>query len=346
MSHILITGHTGFKGSWLALLLRQLGHEVSGVALDPNEKSLFSMARIQEIHKHDFRRDIRNYALVADSLIESSPDIVMHLAAQPLVRRSYEQPRETVETNVMGTYNVLSAVSQTPSVRALLVATTDKVYRPLPSGSSCREQDALGGEDIYSASKAMADILTFAWGRSFGGPPIAVARAGNVIGGGDYGQDRLLPELMSAFCEERSPELRFPEAVRPWQHVLDCLAGYVAIVEDLLATDDARPPVPWNVGPGEGTYTTVGDLATRAGAAWGSVPGWRVGETPSRAENQWLALNTEKIRAALGWHDKLGLQASIDWTVDWFKQVSSGRDPATVSKEQVERFLLLPRASI
>lgn len=341
MSHYLITGHTGFKGSWLALLLSHLGHEVSGIALDPEPRSLFAAAGLDALHTHDIRLDIRDAAALSDAVARVHPEIVIHLAAQPLVRRSFAFPRETVETNVMGTFNTLSAIREVPDVQAVLIATTDKVYRPAPAGVASREPDPLGGEDMYSASKAMADILTSAWVHSFDVPPTAIARAGNVIGGGDYGEDRLVPDLVTALAEGRNPDLRYPNAVRPWQHVLDCLVGYLTIVRDLQARPRRPAAEAWNVGPDRATYASVGDLTTRAIEAWGVEATWTSDASGQHSENQWLTLNTDKARSVLGWHDRLDLDASIEWTMRWYRDVLSGADPGEVSRDQVRRFLSL-----
>jgi len=214
--HYLITGHTGFKGAWLTIWLESLGHEVSGISLDPLSGSLFETANLSDLLANDFRLDIRDAPAVRATISKTSPDVVFHMAAQPLVRESYKDPRGTFETNVMGTLNVLEAVSATPSVKAHVVITTDKVYRNVNQVAGYKETDPLGGDDPYSASKAMADILTHSWVTSFGGPPTAIARAGNVIGGGDVSPDRLLPDLLTSYSAGIAPTLRYPEAVRPW----------------------------------------------------------------------------------------------------------------------------------
>lgn len=341
MGHYLITGHTGFKGSWLALLLTRLGHEVSGLALDPEPRSLFSAAGLESLYTHDIRADVRNAAVLEAAVARVQPEIVIHLAAQPLVRRSFGSPRETVETNVIGTFNVLSAIRDVTSIKAVLIATTDKVYRPAGAGVASRELDPLGGEDIYSASKAMADILTSAWVQSFDVPPTAIARAGNVIGGGDYGEDRLIPDIVTALAKKRNPDLRYPNAVRPWQHVLDCLTGYLTIVRDLESRPHSRSIEAWNVGPDMATYSSVADVTTRAIAAWGVETTWTRDVSCQHAENQWLTLNSDKARSVLGWRDTLDLDASIAWTMQWYRNVLSGSDAGEVSRDQVERFLYL-----
>ena len=210
--HYLVTGHTGFKGAWLVALLRSRGHQVSGLALDPVPDALYTRAGLDAQVEHDLRVDIRDAAATAAGVARVSPDVVLHLAAQPLVRESYQDPRTTFETNVTGTLNVLEAVQNTPSVKAHVVITTDKVYRNVNQESGYVESDPLGGDDPYSSSKAMADLLTQSWVTSFPGAPTAIARAGNVIGGGDVSRDRLLPDLLTAFRDGRAAVLRVPES--------------------------------------------------------------------------------------------------------------------------------------
>lgn len=337
--HFLITGHTGFKGAWLALLLHRMGHEVSGIALDPADKTLFHAARVSTALNQDIRRDIRDASSLLKAVAEVQPDVVIHLAAQPLVRRSFEYPSETITTNVIGTMNVLDAVSKNPSIRALLIVTSDKVYRPAGVGQVSSEGDPLGGHDIYSASKAMADLLTSAWSHSFDTPPLAIARAGNVIGGGDYGTDRLVPDLIASLIADTPLELRYPDAVRPWQHVLDCLSGYLAIVETLLVGGRDEKPAIWNIGPEASARATVAQLVDEASRAWGREPLWVDTSVPFPAENPWLALDTSKARTELGWRNRLDLKASIDWTVEWYHQVFVGQDPAVVTIAQIDAFL-------
>lgn len=341
MSHFLITGHTGFKGSWLTLLLTEMGHHVSGLALDPEVPSLFDSAAIRHLLEHDIRLDIREREAVSHSVLSVRPDVVVHLAAQPLVRLSYERPRETIEVNVMGTLNLLEAVASAPTVQASLIVTTDKVYRPREIKEPFKEADPLGGEDIYSASKTMADVLTAAWVGSFGGPPTAIARAGNVIGGGDFGHERLIPDLVRSVQAQEQLELRYPEAVRPWQHVLDCLAGYLTIIEDLTSGKASAGVNAWNIGPDPSAIATVAEVVEQSLRCWGKAPQWDVTDSPLLGENPWLSLDSDLIRRDLGWRDRLDLDASISWTADWYQRVSAGEDPRTVSAQQVRRFLEL-----
>lgn len=336
--HYFITGHTGFKGSWLALLLLKRGHEVSGLSLDPVAGGLFEMAGLAERLRHDARGDIRDPAVTAKAIANAAPDVVLHLAAQPLVRESYQHPRLTFDTNVMGTLGVLEAVAAAPSVKAHVVITTDKVYRNVNQVAGYVESDPLGGHDPYSSSKAMADLLVQSWVASFPGAPTAIARAGNVIGGGDVSKDRLLPDLLDSFANGREASIRFPDAVRPWQHVLDCLNGYLALADALL---DGTGAGEWNFGPGEESFVTVRGLADLAasyygeGAAWSATPG----ENPHEAEL--LALDAAKAERELAWHNKLNFSDSVTWTIDWQKRVLAGTSAADATLEQIEAFELL-----
>ena len=333
--HYLVTGHTGFKGAWLSLMLQAQGHEVSGLALDPLPGALFTRARLADSMTHDICGDIRDAGIVHAALQTVRPDVVMHLAAQPLVRVSYADPRETIETNVMGTFNVLEAVSQTPSVRAQVIVTTDKVYRNVNQEAGYVESDPLGGHDPYSASKAMADLLTQSWVASFPGCPTAIARAGNVIGGGDVSPDRLLPDLIAAFAEGRPAVLRYPEAVRPWQHVLDCLNGYLTLADALLAGDGAGE---WNFGPERDAFVTVGKVADLAARLWGDGAMWECppGEHPHEAGL--LALDSTRAKTELGWRNRLGFERAVEWTIDWHKTVDDGADARAVAEAQIAEF--------
>lgn len=336
--HYLITGHTGFKGAWLTMMLVERGHQVSGLALDPEPGALFESARLSELMESDIRGDIRDAALVQSALNMARPDVVIHLAAQPLVRESYRDPRWTMETNVMGTFNVLEAVSATDSVRAHLVITTDKVYRNVNQVAGYVEDDALGGHDPYSASKAMADLLTQSWVSSFDGPPTAVARAGNVIGGGDVSKDRLLPDLLRSFASGSPAFIRYPDAVRPWQHVLDCLNGYLLLGDALL---DGTGSGEWNLGPGIGSFVTVGALADFAASVWGNDASWITDQDSHPHEAGLLALDAAKARTELGWHDRLSFDEAVRWTVDWETARLAGSSPAELSMDQIRVFSTL-----
>jgi CDP-glucose 4,6-dehydratase len=333
--HYLITGHTGFKGPWLTLLLLHRGHRVSGLALDPAEGGLFKRAGLADQLVSDFRVDIRDAAATAAAVAAAAPDVVVHMAAQALVRESYRNPRYTYETNTMGTLNVLEAVAATPSVRAHVVITTDKVYRNINQETGYVETDPLGGDDPYSASKAMADLLTQSWIRSFPSCPSAIARAGNVIGGGDISRDRLLPDLIAAYACGQAPVLRFPLAVRPWQHVLDCLNGYLTLADALLAGSGLGQ---WNFGPGRDSFVEVGQVATLAAELWGGGAHWELDRAEHAHEANLLALDASKAQRELGWRNRLSFRDALAWTIDWERRVHAGADALTVTQEQIARF--------
>lgn len=335
---VFLTGHTGFKGAWLTLILAEAGHEVVGYSLDPDPGALFERAGIAELVAGDYRADIRDAELVGRAVRESAPDVVIHMAAQPLVRESYADPRYTMETNVMGTLAVLEAVRSSTTVSAAVLVTTDKVYRNVNQRAGYVESDALGGHDPYSASKAMADLLIQSWVASFPGAPTAIARAGNVIGGGDVCKDRLMPDLIRGFSTGTPVEIRYPQAVRPWQHVLDCLQGYVDLSQALLAGSVTGGE--WNFGPGEDSFRTVAEVADLTSSLWRADATWHTpgGDHPHEAEL--LALDAAKARLELGWHDRLTYTDAVGWTVDWHQRVLSGADARDVTLDQVREYRL------
>ena len=335
--HVLITGHTGFKGAWLTLLLKRHGYTVSGLALDPLKDGLFLSVNVAADLEHDVRMDIRDADGVRTAFQAISPDVVVHMAAQPLVRESYREPRRTIETNVNGTLNVLLATAATPSVSSQLIVTTDKVYRNIGKMEGYVESDALGGDDPYSSSKAMADLLTQSWVKSFAGPPTAIARAGNVIGGGDVSPERLLPDLISAFVAGRAALIRFPGAVRPWQHVLDCLNGYLQIIKSLQCGEGVGA---WNIGPSASDFLTVGDVATLAAAEWGRAARWEPDPAAGHPhEAAILTLDSTKARTELGWQENLNAQEAVARTVQWHLARNSGCDARTLALRDLDIFL-------
>ena len=338
---VLITGHTGFKGAWLSMWLAHQGHDVFGFALDPEPGSLFERAEAGSLMHQDVRGDVRDAALVMGVVRESRPDVVVHMAAQSLVRPSYDNPRWTVETNVLGTLAVLEAVSAVESVKAALIVTTDKVYRNVGRVDGYTESDPLGGHDPYSASKAMADILTSSWIASFPGKAVAVARAGNVIGGGDVSRDRLMPDVVRALNSGAPVQLRYPAAVRPWQHVLDCLSGYILLLESLLAGDGNGA---WNFGPDPSSFRTVEETAKLAAESWGGSASWisDTGEHPDEAGV--LTLDASRARSELGWSDRLSYETAIEWTIEWEKMVLAGHSARDLTLEQIERYEALGRS--
>ena len=333
--HFLITGHTGFKGSWLTLLLHERGHEVSGLSLDPEENSLFLKAGLGKKIQRDFRCDIRDHLKLESYFKSTNADIVIHMAAQALVRESYKDPLLTYETNAIGTLNVLKASQTLPNLKAQLVITTDKVYKNGDKSTGYIESDPLGGHDPYSASKAMADIATQSWLASFENAPTAIARAGNVIGGGDICSDRLIPDLVNFYSSGSVPKLRSPDSVRPWQHVLDCLNGYLKLIDALLLGTGSGV---WNFGPNENTSRTVADLANIASEVWESSESWEsdLGDQPYEAHR--LLLNSTKARTQLGWSDLLSFEESVIWTMNWYKNVYGGANAYREMLSNIQEF--------
>jgi CDP-glucose 4,6-dehydratase len=333
--HFLITGHTGFKGSWLSLLLRERGHQVSGIALEPDAGALYISAGVGKIMVNDIRCDVRNLEALQKNFKAIKPDVVIHLAAQALVRESYKTPVTTFETNVIGTINVLKASQAVSELQAQLIITTDKVYTNINKSFGYLETEPLGGHDPYSASKAMADLATQSWLASFENAPTAIARAGNVIGGGDVCTDRLLPELVKSYAVGLTPQLRAPNSVRPWQHVLDCLNGYLVLVDALV---NGNGKGAWNFGPSESQAKTVADVSNMAGTIWGAQKNWEQDSINHPHEADLLVLNSDKARNELGWRDKLNFVESVEWTVNWYKNVHNGNEPLGETLKNIRNF--------
>lgn len=336
--HYLITGHTGFKGSWLSLMLKNQGHEVSGVSLNPDKTSLFNQALLKDLFKYDYRLDIRDEKKLKKAFQRISPDVVIHLAAQPLVRQSYLNPVETYDTNVIGTLNVLESIKKLANLRTALVITTDKVYKNLESFDPYDENSPLGGDDPYSSSKAAADLLTQSWTKSFASFPIGIARAGNVIGGGDWAQDRLIPDLIKSTQVGSSLKIRNPKSIRPWQHVFDCLNGYLKLIDFQLETGISGC---WNFGPEVSSDKTVERVIEEFSRNWEESIKWHIAEDPELHEAGILLLNSEKARSTLNWKDRLMFEESIAWTTDWYKQAKSGKNPRAISIDQIINFFKL-----
>jgi len=334
--HFLITGHTGFKGTWLSLLLLELGHQVSGIALEPEKGSLFELVSLRGKLKNDIRLDIRERHSLESFVTSINPDVIIHLAAQPLVRKGYREPLETFETNVMGTLNVLKASKEVESIKVQLIITTDKVYKVDESETIFTEAHSLGGDDPYSASKAMADILTQSWMKINTERAISIARAGNVIGGGDICEDRLVPDLVKAYSQGLQPNLRYPDSVRPWQHVLDCVYGYFQLIQYMLDTKQSEV---WNFGPDNEEQISVKTLAERMALAWGVEPNWNHVPEQLFKETRFLAIDSTKSKENLNWKNCFSSSEAIIRTAKWYQEVLAGKSPEMVSQKQIQEYL-------
>lgn len=341
---VLVTGDSGFKGSWLALWLHAMGAKVTGFSLPPpSDPSLFDTARLGGLIDH-VEGDVRDPAAVRAAVQRAQPEAIFHLAAQPLVRLSYEQPIETYAANVMGTVHLLEAARQVGGVAGIVCVTSDKCYENREWDWPYRENDPMGGHDPYSSSKGCAELVVSAWRRSYfqdSGPALASVRAGNVIGGGDWAADRLVPDLVRAFEAGVPPLIRSPDAVRPWQHVLEALGGYLMIAERLLA-GERRFADAWNFGPADEDARPVSWIVDRMRAAWSddAAPP-TLDEGPRPHEAGLLRLDCSRARSALGWQPALRLAQTIDWIVDWHKRVGAGEDARVVTLEQIAAYSAL-----
>lgn len=336
---VLITGHTGFKGAWLWQWLDLLGADLFGYALPPDtEPNLFRLAGIGEAAHAQFG-DIRQPQKIQALLSDVKPEIVFHLAAQSLVRNSYRDPIGTFETNVLGTAYLLDAIRVTSSVRCAVIITSDKCYRPGDSPIPHREDDPLGGYDPYSASKASAEIAVESWRRSFfssaASPGIASVRAGNVIGGGDWNPDRLIPDCVRAFQEGYAVTLRNPSARRPWQHILDALAGYITLAERLYC-EPQRFSEAWNFGPAPEETASVLDVVQSFTTHWDGR--WIQADSAGPAEAPVLSIDSSKARDRLSWRPWLNLQQAIAWTAEWYQRFAAGASASELCLEQIQRF--------
>ncbi|MBT9471755.1 MAG: CDP-glucose 4,6-dehydratase [Pseudomonadota bacterium] len=336
---VLLTGHTGFKGSWAAIWLSAMGAKVTGLALAPDQApALFDLAGVGGLVQSRIA-DLRDQAAVERALKGQAFDLVLHMAAQPIVRTSIEDPVATFAANVLGTAHLLQALRSQPALQAVLVITSDKVYANNEQGRAFQEGDALGGKDPYSASKAAAEIVTQSFARSFfdkAGVPVATARGGNVIGGGDFSRDRLVADIVRAGQAQGVTVLRHPEATRPWQHVLDCVAGYLVYLER-LASDPAAPRA-LNFGPKSGgAEVTVGELATRATQALGAKP-WRHEPDPNSLEAKALGIDASLARQVLGFESRLDAPAAVEWTMDWYRAQADGDEALALVQDQIKRY--------
>jgi CDP-glucose 4,6-dehydratase len=342
---VFVTGHTGFKGGWLSTWLKMMGAHVTGFGLPPHgPPSFFEAAHVA--HEIDsLIGDIRDFETVRSALNDSEPSIVFHMAAQPLVRHSYDDPVATYATNVMGTVHLLEAVRQVESVRAVVVVTSDKCYENREWVWGYRENEPMGGFDPYSSSKGCAELVTAAYRQSFfsqGRTAVATARAGNVIGGGDWSKDRLVPDIVRAVLNDEPVIVRHPTAVRPWQHVLEPLSGYLRLAERLCSDDGNAWAGAWNFGPNADGDTTVENLVRKALESWGRGE-LAVHSNPNAPhEAGILRLDSSKARSQLQWRPTLSVQQAIEWTVDWYRGYADTPETSeSKTHEQIERFVLV-----
>jgi CDP-glucose 4,6-dehydratase len=338
---VLLTGHTGFKGSWTALWLKRLGARTTGFALPPDTNpSLFQLAGVAE--DLDSRiGDLRAPEAISAAVAAADPEIVLHYAAQPLVRRAIADPVETFAVNALGLAHLLEALRDRPTLERILVVTSDKVYDNREAGVPFAEDDPLGGKDPYSASKAAAEIIARSFADVYFAPrgvALVTARGGNVIGGGDYAEDRIVPDIVRAWSKGAGPLLRMPNATRPWQHVLDCVGGYLVFVERAL--DDV--PRALNFGPDPGEAVTVAELTRAMLAALGAKPEFDVDPNPGPPEMKTLAVDASRARAALGWRNRLSSAAAVRWTADWRRRVRLGESARAVALDQIDAYGALP----
>jgi len=334
---VLITGHTGFKGSWLALWLNELGAKVTGIALPPDTQP--NHWELLELPMDSRQLDIRDADAMQSLVYEIKPEMVFHLAAQPLVRRSYRDPINTWSTNVMGTVNLLEACRQQPGVQAIVAITTDKCYENHEWPWGYRENDRLGGHDPYSASKAGAELVADSYRHAFFtrdiSPLLATGRAGNVIGGGDWSEDRLVPDLIRALENNQSLEIRSPQATRPWQHVLESLSGYLLLGQRLLDGEKAFATA-WNFGPEPEGNRTVAEVLGKLNQHWPSLR-WHVTEKPQPHEATLLYLDSAKARSQLYWQPVWGIDTTLGKTADWYRARLERK--AIISRAQLDEYI-------
>lgn len=339
---VFLTGHTGFKGSWMSLWLQALDANVVGYSLlPPSDPNLFEAARVAD-GMTSLKGNIRNLADVQAALLSHQPDIVIHMAAQTLVQYSYQNPVETYDTNVMGTLHILEAVRQVTSVRAVVVVTSDKCYENKEWIWGYRENEAMGGYDPYSSSKGCAELVTAAYRQSFFTNPktsvaVASARAGNVIGGGDWAADRLIPDVIRAVSEQRPVLIRSPGAIRPWQHVLDPLNGYLTLVERMWSSQTEYTGA-WNFGPSDQDAKPVSWIVEQITTLWGEGTQWKLDTVQHPHEASYLKLDSSKAKNYLGWMPKLNLSETLQWIVDWYKTYMRNEDMRSYTISQIIKF--------
>jgi CDP-glucose 4,6-dehydratase len=338
---VLLTGHTGFKGAWLSLWLQLLGAELTGFSRGvPTEPSLYALARVGDGMRDEVEADIRDFEAVRRAVVDARPEVVIHMAAQPLVRRSFDDPRETYETNVMGTVNVLEAVRVAEGTRVVVNITTDKCYENREWEWGYRENEPMGGHDPYSSSKGCSELVTAAYRRSFFADPdgarLASARAGNVIGGGDWGTGRLVPDLMRSALASTPLRVRNPNSVRPWQHVLNPLSGYLRLAEALW--EQPQLAGGWNFGPADDDVRPVRWIVERVRDRWPGGLQWEHDAGPHPHEAHYLKLDSSRARIHLGWQPTIDLAGALERIVDWYSELVGGGDMAAITRDQIEDF--------
>ena len=337
---VFITGHTGFKGGWMVLWLADMGAEVYGYALNPpTDPNFFTVCKVEEHLAESIIADIRDIRALTQAMQAASPEIVLHLAAQPLVRYSYAAPVETYAVNVMGTVNLLEAARHTQCVKAVVNITTDKCYDNREWFWPYRENEAMGGIDPYSSSKACSELVTAAYRHSFmesAGICLASARAGNVIGGGDWAADRLIPDFLKALDARQTLTIRFPHAVRPWQHVLEPLAGYLTLAQVLYEQGDSFAEA-WNFGPEDGDARPVTWIVETLCNEVHDAS-WQCDESPQPHEAHILKLDSSKAKNKLGWRPRWSLQTALSKTLYWHKAWREGKDMSAVSRVQIHQY--------
>ena len=338
---VFITGHTGFKGSWISLWLGQLGAKVTGYALEaPTNPSIFQITKVDKVLVNSIHGDMRDAATLTNAMLDAEPEIVIHMAAQSLVRDSYTDPVGTYSTNVMGAVNLLEAVRKTPSINAVLNITSDKCYENKGWIWGYRENEAMGGHDPYSSSKGCAELVSLAYRRSFlqeAGIALATARAGNVIGGGDWAKDRIVPDAISAFIENKPLIIRNPMAIRPWQHVLEPLSGYLTLCQQLINHPEEYAEG-WNFGPNDEDAEPVSILADTMVRLWGNNAQWLLDEGEHPHEAHYLKLDCSMAKTLLKWKPIWGLGHALDETVKWYKSWHNKKDMCEFTLRQIESY--------
>jgi CDP-glucose 4,6-dehydratase len=343
---VFLTGHTGFKGSWLSLWLSSLRARVTGYALDPpTHPNLFEQANVAA-EVSSIRGDIRDFPRLKAALDECRPEVVIHMAAQSVVRRGYEDPIETYSSNVMGTVNLFEALRQLQRPCAVVNITSDKCYENREWVWGYRETEPLGGRDPYSNSKGCAELVTTAFRESFFPPDaigshgvaVASARAGNAIGGGDWTCNQLIPDLMRAFLAGKSCLIRNPSAIRPWQFVLEPLRGYLMLAERLSGADTTRFAGAWNFGPAEADAQPVSWIADEMANSWGESASWTRDSGNYQHEAHFLKLDASKARDGLGWRPLLPLEQALQWIVEWYRGLRDGEDLSALTRDQIQRY--------